>query len=65
MKTGYSRQTKLALTARPRVLTQKEEEVGTNPGKLSHEVHKSKLFSTNPHFQKTSQVYKYNHKPVC
>lgn len=44
---------------------QKEEEAGIDQGELSHEIHKSKLFSTNPHFQKMGQVYKYIHKPVC
>lgn len=46
-------------------IKQKEEEAGTDSGKLSHEARKSKLFSTNPQFQNMGQVHKYIHKPVC
>lgn len=41
---------------------QREEEAGTDPGNLSYEVSKSKLFSTNPHLQKMGQIHKYIHK---
>lgn len=65
LKKGQSRQTRLALTARPRLHLTKGRGVGPDPQNLSYEVSKSELFSTNPRFHKMGQVHKYIHKTVC